>query len=123
MSCSTVVLDAAQDAGDAEQQEADQEDPLAAVPISQPTAEHEEAGEDDVVGVHRPLKVVRRRVEGTPDEWQSHVGDRHVDAGDERAHAQHHERDRAAVPGHRRPGRGFVVMPMKPAVIVHGPPT
>ena len=86
------VAERREQAREAEQRVAGEEHDLAAVAVGQPAAEHEQPGEHDVVGVDHPLQVAGRRVELAADERQRDVRDRDVEAGRQRAEAQHGER-------------------------------
>ena len=82
------------------------EDPLATQVVAEGARDEEQPREDQRVGVHDPLKLTRRRVQGPHDRGQGYVEDRGVQIGDEQCqaqHGQHEESPRAGVAGEGLP--------------------
>ena len=71
----------ADQAADGEDGESDDEDAAATEEIGGPSAQHQEAGEGQGVGVDHPLLTGHRQPEALP-----HLGEGHIDDG----HVQHH---------------------------------
>ena len=74
------------------------EGPLAPETVRGRTREHEQAGEHQRVGVHRPLEPGHRGAEVPPDGGQRHVHDRHVEPDDEQAHRADQQHPDAPAP-------------------------
>ena len=69
-----------------EDEKADDEGPAAPESVCSRAREHEQAGENQGVGVYRPLQTRERRVERPSDRGESDVDDGDVEAHDEKAH-------------------------------------
>ena len=90
---------AAQEGAGHEGEEADHEGPAAAQAVGRGARQHEEAGQDQGVGVDRPLQAGDRGVEVVADGGQGDVDDGHVQAHDQQAHgADEEDADPPAAP-------------------------
>ena len=88
-----IVREPAERRGDREEDDADQEQPLAPEEIREGTRRQDARREAERVGVHHPLQVGERGVERPLDRGEGDIHDRDVE--------QQHERRRAN--GHQRP--------------------
>jgi hypothetical protein len=74
-----------------EQRQANLEDRPAADPVRERAGEHQQGGQHDRVGRHRPLQAGHSRVQRDADGRQSDIDDRVVQPDHEQAHAAHGE--------------------------------
>ena len=81
-----VAANAQMRGGDAEQQQADHEDPLAAVPVAEDAPGEQQRGEHEDVGVDRPDELALRGAQVLLDRRQRDVEDGVVEDDDQQAH-------------------------------------
>jgi len=82
-----------------EQHQPGLQDAAPAEPVAEVPADDQQAGEDERVGVHDPLQVLRRGGQRPADCRQGDVDDRVVDHGEQHAEAQHRQDPPAAAVG------------------------
>ena len=99
-----VVGEAADERGDGEDDEPEEEDPLAAEQVGHPAAEQEEAAERDRIGDQHPLDRRLGDVQVGLDRRDRDVHDRDVEDGHEERGADDREDQPAAVGGGAHPG-------------------
>ena len=99
--------------GAREDDEAEQEEPLAPEQVPDAAAEKQEAAEDERVGVHDPLEVRLGEVEVFLDRGQRDVHDRRVEHDHELGEADEHEDDPGVrrVTGHATPSESGRLSP------------
>ena len=69
-----------------EDREADDERAPPSKPISRRARQHQEAGQDEGVGIHHPLQARDRCMQLAPDGREGDVHDGHIESDDEQAH-------------------------------------
>jgi hypothetical protein len=77
------------------------ENPASAEPVRGRAGEHQQAGQDERVGVDGPLQATDRGVQVSLDRWQRDVHDGGVEAYDQQAHAADGQDEQLATPGRR----------------------
>jgi len=93
--------DTAQQRAEGEQAEPELEDPAPAEPVRGRAGEHQQAGQDERVGVDGPLQAADRGVQVSLDRRQRDVHDGGVEAHDQQAQAADGQDEPSATPGRR----------------------
>jgi hypothetical protein len=85
--------EATQQGTEREQPQPDLEHPAPAEPVGHRTREHQQAGDDQRVGVDHPLQATDRCVQRLLDRGQRHIGDRRVKPRHDHAQAAGQQHD------------------------------